>query len=180
MTSDTLPPGGPETDTAPARIRHDPNASGDPYNPEPVGRTPRQPCAGEMTEIEASTWPAGSARRVWLSWRLAGQESAHVVEASEVGTVEDSTAWRASLPPFPEGSRVEYTLHAAREGVEGDGGDGGDEEETAGPFAFTVGGWHSLDTLKQVRRSGTSLVLTFSTPPGIPPTCVQLDITAED
>lgn len=120
------------------RLLHDPLGRHHPYEPDPGGRHPLHPMAGETVWVGAQGGP--EAAPVHVEWQVGGSHQAGVA-------IHDGEAWRAEIGPFQPGQEVRYRFV--------------DRGGSATPwFAFTTGWWETPSWEGVEERRG-SLEATF-------------------
>ncbi len=157
-------------------LLHTPLGNEHPYQQDPDERFPRQPMAGQPTELGVRTFPPSAATRVWATWTAVRKaettqgESEAVLTArggTEAETMQFATStirlggtrpgdtWRAPLPAFAYGHQVRYQIHAST--AEG-------EQIDSAEHSFTVREWIPAETLSGFRASSNGLIIFFSAP----------------
>ncbi|MCK2216113.1 carbohydrate-binding protein [Actinomadura sp. ATCC 31491] len=131
-------------------VYHNPTGVDDLYSTEPTERSPRDPMAGDVVRIDATTWPVRPGQRVWVAWARNGEEQPPAGAAWDHNSGGNSY-WRAELGPFARGDRVSYTVEAELNG-------GG--RRSSGPFAFTVTSWSTATDVTGFADNGTSVDVT--------------------
>ncbi|MEW9550217.1 TIM-barrel domain-containing protein [Nonomuraea sp. NPDC050783] len=131
-------------------VYHNPTGIDDLYSSEPTERSPRDPMAGDLVRINATTWPVEPGQSVRVSWTRNGTAQPPVGAAWDHNSGGNSY-WRADLGPFARGDRVSYTVEAE---VNGGGRRG------IGPFAFTVTSWSTVTEVTAFADNGTSVDVT--------------------
>ena len=152
-------------------LTHTPLGIEHPYHQDPDERFPRQPLAGQLTELGARTFPPSAAVRVWATWNVAGGDrgsSEAMLTArggTEAETMQFATStirlggtragdtWRAALPAFEIGQQITYQLHA----MDGDT----QEQFDSSPYSFTVMDWVSTDQVTGYQLENSQLAISF-------------------
>lgn len=133
------------------RLVHLPFGIDDRYTALPEERSPRDPVAGQVVRVRATTWPAngeGPAVMV-LSWKRDGADQ-KPVEARHVVEPEGASFWEAEFGPFSAGEVISYRFEAGGDGWEGVG-----SEE----FSFVVAGNWYLNSVKDIVVTGDSALV---------------------
>lgn len=130
-------------------VYHQPYGYDSLYGTEPTERAPRDPMAGDTVTVNAATWPVEDKQAVWVTWTRNGVAQPDVQAAFRLS--KDGTSyWRADLGAFARGDQVTYTVHANESGA---------DEQTSGPFTFSVASWSHVTRVTAVKDNGTSVDL---------------------
>ncbi len=104
------------------------------HNEEDTQRSPQEVGAGEQLGLWIGTWPIEFGQYVFIEWRVTnGNDTAITGKLNAEWQYNDfgrsNSYWLATLGPFQEGDKVEYTIRGQSVGG------------VAGPitFSFTVG-----------------------------------------
>lgn len=98
-------------------------------------RTPRDPVAGEETEIAVAAGKQLDGLELWLEWTKNGQRMEPIACSRRANLQTDGverTQFLARLPAMERGDDVQYAVCAGENGV---------AQKRLGPFAFRVAAW---------------------------------------
>lgn len=112
-------------------VSHDPFGDDELYSTQPTERSPRDPMAGQLVTVKATTWPISSGQTVWVTWTRNGVPQTPIGAAYDYNS-GNNTYWRLDLGTFARGDQITYNVNAD---VDGSG------TKTTGPFSFSVTSW---------------------------------------
>lgn len=133
-------------------VWHDPYGINDLYDPEPTERYPRDPTAGDTVYIKGTTWPIEMGQTVWVTYTKNGVAQ-QAVGAEWKYNSDNNSYWEAAIGPFAKGDLIEYIVHADQ--------NGGDEQ-TVGPFGFSVTAWESAQSVSLASQAGGIVTLNVT------------------
>ncbi len=151
-------------------VYHQPYGYDNLYSHEDTERNPRDPSAGSMVKINASTWPVEDSQSLWIVW------TKNSVAQPDIGAQwqtdkDDTSYWQASFGPFARGDDISYTVHANENQA---------NEVVCGPFRFTVTGRSHVTRVTDHQDHQTSVdVMLAASDPGFSPV-VRLAFTTPD
>lgn len=136
-------------------IYHEPTGWDDLYGGTEVEgndceRYPRDPIAGETVYLKSKTWPVENGDAVWVTWTKNGVTQP-VINAEWKYNSGNDTHWEANIGSFAKGDVITYTLHANQYGT---------NEQTTGPYTFTVTDWDYVTQVTSVVDYGNRVELT--------------------
>ena len=98
-------------------------------------RTPRDPIAGEKTEIAVAAGKQLDGLELWLEWTKNGQGMEPIACSKRANLQTDGverTQYLACLPAMERGDEVQYAICAGENGI---------AQKQIGPFSFRVSAW---------------------------------------
>ena len=98
-------------------------------------RTPRDPIAGEKTEIAVAVGKQLDGLELWLEWAKNGQGMEPIACSKRANLQTDGverTQYLACLPAMERGDEVQYAICAGENGI---------AQKRLGPFSFRVSAW---------------------------------------
>ena len=126
-------------------VHHQPYGFDSLYGTEPTERSPRDPSAGNVVSINVATWPVEDKQAAWITWTKNGTPQPDVQARFRLSR-DDTSFWRADLGTFQRGDEIAYTVHANEDGA---------DEQTSGPFTFSVTSWSHVTHIASVNDTGT-------------------------
>ncbi|WP_205600796.1 TIM-barrel domain-containing protein [Gracilibacillus sp. YIM 98692] len=133
-------------------VYHDPYGIDGLYDVKPTERSPRDPVAGEEVSINVTTWPVEPGQATWVTWTKNGVEQP-VVNGDFKYNEGNNTYWEINLGTFSQGDKIEYTVHADKDGT---------NEKTIGSFNFTVTDWEKLTSIDSYTNEGDHVTFVGS------------------
>lgn len=128
-------------------VYHDPYGYDELYGTQPTERAPRDPMAGQNVEINATTWPVSSGQSVWVTWTKNGVDQTPIGAAWDYNA-DNNSYWKLNLGSFSRGDQISYTVHADVDGT---------NEQTSGPFSFSVTSWSGTTDVTGYVDNGNSV-----------------------
>ena len=116
-------------------------------------RTPRDPVAGEETEIVVAAGKQLGSLELWLEWKKNGQDMEPIACSKRANLQTDGverTQYLVRLPAMERGDDVQYAICAGENGI---------AQKRLGPFSFRVSAWERFQP-KQARLSGEKLTVS--------------------
>src|SRR5882672_782442 len=141
-------------------VYHQPFGYDNLYSHEPTERNPRDPSAGTIIKINASTWPVENSQSVWIVWSKNGVAQPNI--SAQWQTAKDDTSyWQASFGPFAGGDDIAYSVHANENQT---------NEVVSGPFRFAATGRSHVTRVTDHQDHKTSVdVMLAASDPGFSP-----------
>lgn len=116
-------------------------------------RTPRDPVAGEETEIAIAVGKQLKDLELWIEWTKNGRRMGPIACSRRANLQTDGverTQYLARLPALERGDDVQYSVCAGKNGA---------AQKQLGPFSFRVSAWERFQP-KQARLSGEKLTIS--------------------
>ena len=116
-------------------------------------RTPRDPIAGEETEIAVAAGKQLKDLDLWIEWTKNGRRMGPIACSRRANLQTDGverTQYLARLPALERGDDVQYSVCAGKNGA---------AQKQLGPFSFRVSAWERF-LPKQARLSGEKLTVS--------------------
>lgn len=151
-------------------VIHDPYGIDGLYDVKPTERYPRDPEAGENVYIKVTTWPVEPGQATWVTWTKNGEKQP-VINGDFKYNDGNNTYWEIDLGSFSQGDKIEYAVHANKEGA---------NEKTVGSFDFTVTGWESITSINSYTDAGNHIKFTGSASDGNFSPKLSLSFEADD